>query len=146
MTIEQLNETLAYLNTHGSWLGIFWPDGDYTRIGVQARLEIPRIATDSSAIWVTLWSVGYQEGWQYVHTIKLVRWSSDDPPFELDLVDDRGRQFHIEAIEPYTEPHEAAVWQAWQAYRAQEPTRFAEIDASLRAEHQQIAETWPEDE
>ena len=146
MTIDTVKDTLAYLNTHGSWLGIFWPDGDYTRIGVQARLEMPRFAEDGSAVWVTLWSIGYQEGWQYVHTVKVVRWSSDDMPYELDLVDDRGRQCHLEAIEPYTEPHEAVVWQEWLAYRAREATRFVEIDASLRAENQHIADTWPEDE
>ncbi|HEY3378153.1 MAG TPA: hypothetical protein VGL77_11735 [Armatimonadota bacterium] len=143
MTVEQLQIIIDYLNTQGSWLGIFWPDDDYTRIGVQARVEITRVAPDVKSLWVTLWSVGYQEGRHYVHTLNVVRWTSDDPPHELDLVDDRGRQFHLEAIEPMSEPDEAATWQAWQQYRAQEAARFAVIDDSLRAEHRHIAATWP---
>jgi len=145
MTLEALKTVLEHLNTVGCWLGIFWPDGDYTRLGVQARLEITRVADDAAAVWVTLWSVGYQEGWQFVHTINVVRWSSDDPPLEIDLVDERGRQFHIEAIEPITEPDEAAVWQAWQAFRDREQALFASIDAALHEEHRQIAATWPEE-
>jgi len=145
MTYAQMEEICVHLNTQGSWLGIFWPDGDYTRIGVQARIEITRVAPDGQALWATLWSVGYDAGWQYVHTIKVVRWSSDDPPHELDLVDDRGRQFHLEAIEPGTEPEEAATWQAWQQYHVQEVTRFTEIDENLRAEHRHIADSWPEE-
>lgn len=145
MTLEALKNVLEHLSTVGCWLGIYWPDGDYTRIGVQARLEITRVADDATAVWVTLWSVGYQEGWQFVHTIKVVRWSSDDPPLEIDLVDERGRQLHIEAIEPFTEPNEAAVRQAWLAYRECEQVLFESIDATLSEEHRQIAATWPEE-
>ncbi|MHB9131156.1 MAG: hypothetical protein ACYDBB_08710 [Armatimonadota bacterium] len=145
MTHEQIEQILAHLNTQGSWLGIFWPDGDYTRIGVMARIDIIRVAPDGQALWVTLWCVGYDAGWQYVHTLKVVRWTSDDPPHELDLVDDRGRQCHIEAIEPGTEPEEAATWQDWQQYRAQQTSMFAQIDERFRAEHQHIADTWLEE-
>ena len=145
MTLEELTHVFDHLNQTGCWLGIFWPDGDYTRIGVQARIENTRVADDGAAVWVTLWSVGYQEGWQYVHTVKVVRWSSDDAPLEIDLVDEMGRQLHIEAIEPYTEPNEAAVWQEWQVYYRREQTLFAQIDATLREEHRQIAATWPEE-
>ena len=145
MTIEALQQVFSHLNEAGCWLGIYWPDGDYTRIGVQARLEITHVADDAAAVWVTLWSVGYQEGWQFVHTIKVVRWSSDDPPLEIDLVDERGRQCHIEAIEPITEPDEAAIWQAWQAFREHEQALFTDIDAVFREEHRQIAATWPEE-
>lgn len=145
MTITALQQIFDHLNEAGCWLGIYWPDGDYTRIGVQAHFEITRVTNDETAVWVTLWSVGYQEGWQYVHTIKVVRRSSDDPPLEIDLVDERGRQFHIEAIEETTEPDEAAVWQAWKTFREHEQALFASIDATLREEHLQIAASWPEE-
>lgn len=145
MTLADVQRLLDLFNVRGCWLGIYWPDGDYTQMGVQARVEIPRIATDGHACWVTFWSVGYQQGWQYVHTIKVVRWSSDDPSMELDLVDDRGRQFHLEAIEPYTEPDEAATWQQWLTYRESEADMVARTDAALRAEHEAFAENWPEE-
>ena len=144
MKATQMQAIFDRFNTQGSWAALYWPDGDYTRLGVQAHWEIARVGEDG-ACWITHRAVGYQQGWQFVHTLKIVRAASEDPPYELDLVDDRGRQLHVEAIEPHTEPDETALWQEWLAYREANAALFAQIDRQLRAEHRHIAETWPEE-
>ena len=39
--------------------------------------------------WLVFRTVGYNDGYQYTHTIKVVDWSQDDP-YLIDLVDDLG--------------------------------------------------------
>ncbi|MCL5102763.1 MAG: hypothetical protein M1133_01440 [Armatimonadetes bacterium] len=91
--------------------------------------------------WVMFKSVGYNNGCQYAHTIKVVAWGSEDS-YELDLTDDLGRRYHIELIMDATEHDHVVDWRKWQDYKAENKSEFAIIDAQLLAEHTAIAEGW----
>ena len=86
-------------------------------------------------------SVGYNNGYQYTHTIKVVGWGREDT-YELDLTDDRGRHYHIELIMDVTEHYYVLDWRKWQSYKAENAAEFEIIDAQLLAEHTTIAEGW----
>jgi hypothetical protein len=91
--------------------------------------------------WVMFKSVGYDNGYHYTHTIKVVRWGNEDS-CELDLTDDLGRRYHIELIMDVTEHDDVVDWRAWQSYKAENAAEFEIIDAQLLAEHTTIAEGW----
>ena len=91
--------------------------------------------------WLFHKALGYHEGFQHAHTIKVLRWSQEDT-YLLDLVDDRGRRFHIELIFPELERDLGADWKRWNEYKAENREMFERIDAQLLAEHIEIAENW----
>ncbi|MHB9036960.1 MAG: hypothetical protein ACYC64_09845 [Armatimonadota bacterium] len=91
--------------------------------------------------WVMFKSVGYNNGYQYTHTIKVVGWSQDDT-YMIDLTDDRGRRYHIELIMDITEHDYVVDWRAWQSYKAANASEFGVIDAQILDEHTSIAERW----
>ncbi len=86
-------------------------------------------------------SVGYDNGYQYTHTIKVVEWSRKDT-YEIDLTDDLGRRYHIELIMDATEHEYVLDWRKWQRYKMENAADFAIIDAQLLEEHTKIAEAW----
>jgi hypothetical protein len=91
--------------------------------------------------WLMFKSVGYNNGYQYTHTIKVVAWGSEDS-YELDLTDDRGRRYHIELIMDVTEHDYVVAWRKWQRYKTDNAVEFGIIDAQILAEHIKIAEEW----
>jgi len=91
--------------------------------------------------WVRWKSVGYNNGYHYTHTMKVVAWGSEDS-YELDLTDDIGRHYHIELIMDITEHDYVVDWRTWQNYRAANAAEFEIIDAQILAEHTVIAEGW----
>jgi hypothetical protein len=99
-----------------------------------------------SDFWLLWKSVGYNNGWQYAHTVKVVQVTVRDTLENcwliVDLTDDRGRRFHVELIEPISELDYAHDWRDWQKYKAANAEMFAHIDAELLREHLQIAEGW----
>lgn len=99
-----------------------------------------------SDFWLLWKSVGYNNGWQYAHTLKIVQVTVRDTLENcwliVDLTDDRGRRFHVELIEPITEADYARDWRDWVKYKAANAGMFDRIDAELLREHLQIAEEW----
>ncbi len=91
--------------------------------------------------WLLFKSAGYNNGWQYAHTIKVVDWSQDDT-YLLDLTDDLGRRYHMELLFPTQDLALCADWKDWQAYKAENKAMFEQIDAQLLEEHASIAEAW----
>lgn len=91
--------------------------------------------------WVMWKSVGYDNGYQYTHTIKIVDWGREDS-FELDLTDDLDRRYHIELILDATEHDYVLDWRKWQRYKAENTAEFKVIDAQILEEHIGIAEEW----
>ncbi len=91
--------------------------------------------------WLFHKALGYHEGFQHAHTIKVVRWSQEDT-YLLDLVDDRDRRFHIELIFPELERDLGADWKQWRQFKAQNREMFERIDQELLTEHIKIAENW----
>ena len=97
--------------------------------------------TTKTDFWVMWRSVGYDNGYQYTHTIKVVEWSREDT-YEIDLTDDRGRRYHIELIMDATEHAYVLDWRKWQRYKMENASEFEIIDAQLLEEHTKIAESW----
>jgi hypothetical protein len=91
--------------------------------------------------WLLFKSVGYNNGYQYSHTIKVVDWSQDDT-YLIDLTDDRGRCYHVELIMDATEHDYVVSWAKWQSYRRENSAMFETIDAQILAEHIEMAEGW----
>ena len=119
------------------------------RVGLVDGFTVTRVAPHFDAVgevtrvdfWLLLRMLGYDEGFQHIHTVKVVSWSQNDT-YLLDLLDDRDRRFHIELIFPDQEPDQAADWKRWSGYKAGSRDRFERIDAELLTEHTRIAEEW----
>ncbi len=118
-------------------------------LGLIDSYTVTRVALHFDAVgnvtktdfWVMFKSVGYNNGYQYTHTIKVVDWSQDDT-YLIDLADDLSRRYHIELIMDATEHDHVVDWRKWQDYKAENKSEFAIIDAQLLAEHTAIAEGW----
>jgi hypothetical protein len=136
-------------NEGGSWMSLVEPGRDAVRLGVVDAFIVTRMAPHFDAdgelkrvdFWLLFKAVGYDEGFQHAHTVKVVRWSQEDT-YLIDLTDDRGRRFHIELIFPDQEPDLASDWKRWRQYKSENRDRFERIDADLLAEHVRIAEEW----
>jgi len=136
-------------NTGGSWMTLAEKGRTPVRVGLVDGFTVTRVAPHFDAggevtrvdFWLLLRMLGYDEGFQHTHTIKVVSWSQDDT-YLLDLLDDRDRRFHIELIFPDQEPDQATDWKRWSGYKAKNRGRFERIDAELLSEHTRIAEEW----
>jgi len=158
----RLQGLLRLFNTRGSRMEAFGEDGKPIFTDLLDSYTVTRVAPHfdirgkhiHSDFWLLWKSVGYNNGWQYAHTVKIVdtnvrdtlRHEVDGTAQEdwllVDLTDDRGRRYRIEMIEPVTEKDSAADWAAWQTYKAGNAELFRRIDAGLLAEHLEIAEAW----
>lgn len=149
----RLQEEFRLFNERGSYVTVYnEDDGQRLFRDVSDSFVVTRVAPQFDAqgkvthtdFWL-LWKVlGYDQGLQHAHTIKVVRWWRDGGDWvEMDVVDDVGRRHHIELIEPICEAAYAADWNRWQAYRRDNVERFERIDAQILAEHVRIAEEWP---
>jgi hypothetical protein len=97
--------------------------------------------TTKTDFWLLFKSVGYNNGFQYSHTIKVVDWSQDDT-YLIDMTDDRGRRYHVELIMDATEHDYVVSWGKWQSYRRENRDMFDTIDAQILAEHVEMAQAW----
>ncbi len=129
---------------------------------VAAELTVTRIAPHFDAsgnitrtdFWLLWKELGYQEGFNYSHTIKVIQSSVDDMLtgqsggteinawLIVELTDDLDRVYHLEMIEPVSEPSFAKEWEEWQVFRKDNRDLFMRIDAEILAEHIKIAEEW----
>lgn len=140
-------------NRDGSWLRVENPRGEPLRLGLVDSFSVTRIAPEISAageirrvaFWLMWKSAGYDEGPQFVHTVKVLEWRQEDPN-ELDFRDDRGWWHHVEGLVPPHEPEYVADWRRWQRYKAENRERFELLDASLLEEHVRLAEEWGQGE
>lgn len=159
---DRLQQRLRLFNERGSRMEAY--DDDGTRIFGELvdSYTVTRIAPHFDAqghltktdFWLLWKSCGYNNGWQYAHTVKIVDVKVRDTLTEkvadverqdwliVDLSDDLGRRHHVEMIEPITERAYAADWKAWLKYKAENVGMFREIDSQLLAEHLKIAEEW----
>ncbi len=136
-------------NEGGSWMTLIEPGREPVRMGLVDSYKVTRVAPHFDAqgelkrvdFWLLFKAVGYDEGFQHAHTVKVVRWSQEDT-YLIDLTDDRGRRFHVELVFPDQEPDLAADWRRWRRYKSENRDRFERIDAELLAEHVRIAEEW----
>ncbi len=136
---ERLQALFDVFNKEGSFMTLAEGDEEPIMLYLVDSFLVTRVAGD--AFWLFHKMVGYNNGAGHDHTIKVVSWSQDDVWF-LDLVDDRGRRFHIEQIMSETEPELVDIWRRWQAYRKRYQEGFALVDADLLNQHVNIALGW----
>jgi hypothetical protein len=91
--------------------------------------------------WLMFKSVGYNNGYQYTHTIQVVSLSQDDT-YLIDITDDRDRRYHVELIMDATEHDYVVAWRKWQRYKSENASEFAVIDAQILEEHIRMSEEW----
>lgn len=145
----RLQSLFDQFNRDGSWIEV--REAQYTplMLGLVDSYTVTRVAPHFDAqgnvtktdFWLMWKSVGYNNGFQYAHTIKVVDWSQDDT-YLIDLTDDRGRHHHVELIMDATEPDYVVSWRKWQKYKAENQEMFEQIDAQLLTEHLATAEGW----
>ena len=109
------------------------------RLGGIDSYTVTRVT--GAGFWLMFKVLGYDEGFQHTHTVKVESWSQEDTLL-LDLVDDRKRRFHIDLIFPKQELKLADNWRRWRAYRKANRVRFDQMDAQLLEEHIEIANNW----
>ena len=145
----RLQALFNQFNQDGSWISVADEGSEPIRLGLFDSYTVTRVAPHFNAagtvkhvnFWLYFKSAGYDQGFQYAHTIKVVSWSQDDT-YELNLVGDRRRRFHIELIIPGMYPELEADWKYWQDYKAKNQERFERVDEDLLEEHIEIAEGW----
>lgn len=145
----RLQKLFADFNARGSWMEMREGEDEPLGFGLMDSYIVTRVAPHFDAagsvtktdFWLIFKSAGYNNGWQYAHTIKVVDWSQDDT-YLIDLTDDRGRRFHIELLFPTQDIELVADWENWLRYKAENKALFEQIDADLLEEHILIAEEW----
>jgi hypothetical protein len=106
----RLQSLFEEFNRDGSFIVMREGRGEPLPLGLVDSYTVTRVAphfdaagnTTKTDFWVMWKSVGYDNGYQYTHTIKVVEWSREDT-YEIDLADDLGRRYHIELIMDATE-------------------------------------------
>lgn len=145
----KLQRPFDEFNKKGSWMEMREGDDEPLNFGLIDSYIVTRVAPHFDTIgnvtkidfWLMFKSAGYNNGWQYAHTIKVVDWNQEDG-YLIDLTDDRGRSFHIELLFPTQDVDMVADWKDWQRYKTENKAVFELIDAQLFKEHTQIAEEW----
>jgi len=145
----RLQRLFDEFNTKGSWMEMREGNDEPLGFGLIDSYMITRVAPHFDAVgsvtktdlWLLFKSAGYNNGWQYAHTIKVVDWSQEDG-YLIDLMDDRGRKFHVELLFPTQDVEMVADWEDWQLYKSENKAVFEQIDADLLEEHTRIAEEW----
>jgi hypothetical protein len=158
----RIQRQFHWLNERGCRLQIRERGGENFIDTITAELTVTRIAPHFDAsgeiirtdFWLLWKELGYQEGFNYSHTIKVVNVSVDDTLTAqsggsevnawliVELTDDLDRIYHLEMIEPVSEPAHAKQWDAWLAFRKNNRDLFQRIDSDILAEHIKIAEDW----
>lgn len=147
---QKLQQLFAPFNQKGAWMTV-------DMLGSEKPLEfglmdsfmptrvLPYVDKSGNVTNVEFWllfkSAGYNNGWQYSHTKKMVSWIQEDT-YELDLVDDDGWKYHIELIFPELDPELKNQWDYWQNYKKSRSRFFKEIDRNILEEHVEIAKYW----
>lgn len=145
----RLQRLFDEFNTKGSWMEMREGNDEPLGFGLIDSYLITRVAPQfdtagnmtKTDFWLMFKSAGYNNGWQYAHTIKVVDWGQEDG-YLIDLTDDRGRRFHIELLFPTQNVELIADWEDWQHYKSENKAVFEQIDAQLLEEHVRIAEEW----
>ena len=146
---EKLQALFAEFNKDGSIMVMREGRDTPLPFGLIDSYTVTRIAPHFDAagnvtttdFWLMFKSVGYNNAYQYTHTIKVVGWSQEDT-YLIDLIDDRGRRYHVELIMDATEHDYVVAWRKWQTYKAENAAEFTVIDAQILDEHIRIAEGW----
>lgn len=105
-------------------------DGQKFRLGPGVEFRVLR-EDRARGFWLLWKALGYQEGPQFAHTVRIVSAAVGD---ELRITDADGQ---VLVLAPYPD---RARWRARREYRRQNAATFAEIDAGLLAWASQVAD------
>jgi hypothetical protein len=148
MEIKELQQKLLLMNRKGAILNLYTEKGHLFECLVDSMIVT---RAEKKDFWLLWKSVGYSEGPQYSHTVKIVKLEVDDKIESeqdgeqwliVDLTDDLGRRMHVELIEPYTDVKQYAHWRKWNRYKNDHRAAIDETDKRLLQEHKLIAEEW----
>jgi len=136
-------------NERGSWMRLSEKGMTTLVLGLVDSFLVTRVAPQFDAggqvkkvdFWLFFKMAGYHHGFQFSHTIKVVAWSQDDT-YLIDLVDDFGREYHVELLFPTLDLEYVADWKDWKKYKAENRDMFERTDADLLEEHIRMAEEW----
>jgi hypothetical protein len=112
--------------------------GDEILLGPGVEFRVLRAVEDSAGgvdFWLMWKALGYQEGPQFTHTVRIVSAAAGND--QVRLTDSEGQ---VLVLAPY---EDRAHWRDWQKYRRANESYFTHIDAGLLADAQRIADTWP---
>ncbi len=145
---DRLQKYFDPFNEKGSTLSIKMPgDREPLVLGIYDSYIVTRVVPflnkkngeiARTVFWLFFKSLGYDAGFQYCHTKKMVGLTQEDS-YELDLKDDGGIEYHIELIFPELEPELAMAWLDWKEYKKDRHAWFAEADPQIKERHLQIA-------
>jgi len=113
-------------------------DGGEINLGPGVEFRVLRAVEDAAGgvdFWLMWKALGYQEGQQFTHTVRIVSVAAGDGMLTVTDSDDQALE-----LRPYTD---TAHWKQWLDYRRQNAPMFAALDAKLLVEHQQFADNWP---
>ena len=144
----RLQEVFRIFNERGAWM-VLVEKRENMRLGLVDSFLVTRVAPKFDAsgnhtgtdFWLLWKAVGYNEGFQHAHTVKVVKWWQEDG-YMIDFIDDRDRHHHAEYPMDCADPEAVEDWRLWQAFRRDNQAMFAEIDPQLLEEHIRIAEGW----
>lgn len=138
MEAGELKAAFDQFNERGSELFMLAPSRSW--LGIIDSWEILRVAPrpgGEPTFWLMFKQLGYDGGPQFTHVLHVVicKKTLDD----LRFTDDDGREYSAEFI--YSED-KVAAWDRWRETKRERAAEFADIDSALRAEYQEIANTW----
>jgi hypothetical protein len=97
----RLQEVFRIFNERGALMALLDGKGETeVRLGLVDSFLVTRVAPKFDAggnhtgsdFWLLWKAVGYHEGFQHAHTVKVLKWWRDDG-YMLDFVDDRDRRW-----------------------------------------------------
>ena len=157
-----IQDFFYHLNDGGCRIKVF--DGSSTPFidTIAVQFIVTRIAPHfdskgdylSSDFWLLWKEIGYQEGVQFAHTIKVVACRVEDAKdamvdgrdirawLSADLTDDLGRRHRVELIDSCAEPNQAYDWKQWLKFRDNNKVMLNQIDQQILEEHIKQAEEW----
>jgi len=157
-----LQDFFYLLNLGGCRIKIFDGDKEPFIDTIAVELTVTRIAPHfdakgdylNSDFWLLWKELGYQEGLQYAHTIKVVGYRIEDAKDSLyegryirawlaaELTDDLGRTHRLELIDDCADPNQAYDWKQWQKFRDSNKDMLQRVDVQVLEEHIKQAEEW----
>jgi antitoxin (DNA-binding transcriptional repressor) of toxin-antitoxin stability system len=99
--------------------------GEKINLGPGVEFRVLR-ADPAGGFWLLWKALGYQEGQQFSHTVRIVSAAAAGDELRITDVDDQ-----VLVLVPYSDRDR---WRGWQEYRRRNTAMFAEIDAGLLAE------------
>lgn len=142
---ETLRAILDEIRASGARVTLTFPYGG-TPMVFPVVLFANIVRTDDRFFFLQFGEEGFWRGnVRGLRLVKAVNWGTDDPPFDLTVMDVDGRQFVFSVLEPIQDPEHAARFTEWLAWRADHPQDAEILDARARERGVRFADEWEDD-